>query len=94
MAANQSLLKLQRKLEIAELKHLRRLAGALHKQREAWRAAAKEMHERLKSAEESALFWQRHAMNLQDALDDDAFSTHRCVGINKSGELMVVKTDA
>jgi len=33
-------------------------------------------------------------MNMQEALNDGEFATHRSVGINTSGELMVVKHDA
>jgi hypothetical protein len=44
-------------------------------------------------ADESAEFWQRHAHELQLALWDEDHATHRCVGINKAGEMMVVRTD-
>lgn len=80
MASNASITKLRQKLERAEIEHLRTLVTQLSEQ--------------LERAEESVLFWQGHAMNLQFALDDDEFATHRCVGINKSGELMVVKNEA
>lgn len=75
---------LQRKLERMELEHLRQ--------------HALELQERLEKAEseaslanESADFWQHHAMELQEARYDENFATHRCIGINKAGELMVVK---
>lgn len=65
------------------------------------RQHAADLAERLEQAEveaeraaESAEFWQQHAMQLQEALHDGEFATHRSVGINKSGELMVVKHDA
>ena len=84
MDTNRKLQATKRKLERMELEHLR--------------AHAAELSERLEQAEaeaarawESADFWQRDAMNMQEALLDDNHATHRCVGINKSGELMVVQ---
>ena len=74
---------LQRKLERMELEHLRQHAFELHQR-----------VEELEAATESAEFWQRHAMDLQETLHDGEFATHRSIGINKSGELMVVKHDA
>lgn len=75
---------LQRKLERMELEHLRQHALELHGRLE--RAEVE-----LERATEIADFWQRHAHDLQLALLDEDFVTHRCVGINKGGELMVVK---
>lgn len=83
---------LRRKLERAELAHLRRKVLSLHKQRESWHQIARSLHKQLLHAEESAEFWNRQAMDMQSALTDETFSTHRCVGINQSGEMMVVKT--
>lgn len=83
---------LRRRLERDELIHLRRKVLRLHKQREAWRQIAHSLHKQLLLAEESAEFWNRQAMDMQSALTDETFSTHRCVGINQSGEMMVVKT--
>lgn len=81
--ANRSLAIIKKKLERMELDHLRQHAAELHDKLEQAEARAL-------SAEESADFWQNHAMNLQEALHDENFATHRSVGINKSGELMVV----
>ncbi len=43
-------------------------------------------------AQDEADFWNRSAVDLQSALSDDEYATHRCIGINKSGEMMVVST--
>lgn len=75
---------LQRKLEKMELEHLRQHAFDLHQQLE--RAEAE-----LEQANADAEFWQRHANDLQLAVLDDDHATHRCIGINKAGELMVVQ---
>lgn len=77
---------LQRKLERMELEHLRQHALELHGRLE--RAEAE-----LERATEIADFWQRHAHDLQLSLLDEDFATHRRIGINKGGELMVVKAD-
>lgn len=84
---NRNLQALKRKLESMELEHLRQHALELHEQLERAEAEAAQ-------ATESAEFWQRHAMQLQEALHDEEFATHRSVGITRSGELMVVKHDA
>lgn len=78
---------LKRKLERLELDHLRQLAAELHEKLERAEADAAQ-------ANESADFWQRHGMQLQEAFHDGEFATHRSIGITKSGELMVVKHDA
>jgi hypothetical protein len=83
---DKSMKALQRKLERMELEHLRQHALDLHERLE--RAEAE-----LQQADESAEFWQRHAHELQLALWDEDHATHRCVGINKAGEMMVVRTD-
>lgn len=75
---------LQRKLEKLELEHLRQHALELHTRLE-------QAESELDRATESANFWQDHAMELQRALSDDEHATHRCVGITKQGELMVVQ---
>lgn len=85
--ANRKLQAIQRKLERMELEHLRRHALELHEQLEQAQAEAER-------AWESANFWQRDAMNMQEALLDPEFANARCIGLTKSGELMVVKHDA
>lgn len=81
---NRNLQALKRKLERMELEHLRKHALELHEQLEQAQAEAA-------CAQESADFWQRDAMNMHEALNDPDFATHRCVGINKAGEMMVVQ---
>lgn len=81
---NKSLKALQRKLESMEIEHLRQHAKDLYERLERTEAD-------LDAANESAYFWQSHANELQQSLQDDEHATHRCVGINKAGELMVVK---
>ena len=81
---DKSLKALQRKLERLELEHLRQHAAKLHTELEAAESA-------LERACQSEMFWQDHAMELQRALYDDTHATHRCVGITKQGELMVVQ---
>lgn len=87
MTTNTALTRTQRKLERLELEHLRKLTGELQSLLE----MAQQLH---RSAEESAEFWQRHAMQLQEALHDGEFTTHRRIGITKDGEMMVVRHDA
>ena len=82
--SEQTLRKLKRRLEKAELEHLRQQAAELHNKLEHAEAEAER-------AWENADSWRQHAMDLQDALNDENFSTHRCIGIAKTGELMVVR---
>lgn len=86
MTTDRTTRNLQRKLESIELEHLRQHAAELAERLERAEAEAE-------SAADSAYFWQQHAMQLQEALHDGEFATHRSVGITKSGELMVVKHD-
>jgi len=87
MATNRNLQALKRKLERMELAHLRQHCADLAEKLELAEAEAER-------DAESAAFWQQHAMQLQEALHDGEFATHRSVGITRSGELMVVKHDA
>lgn len=84
---NRKLQTLKRKLERMELEHLRAHAAALAERLEQAEAE-------VESLRDSANFWQRDAMLMQEMMHDENFSTHRCVGITRSGELMVVKHDA
>ena len=84
---NRALTNLRKRLEGFELEHLRQLAVELREQLEQAEAAAEQ-------SAENAAFWQRHAMDLQEALHDGEFATHRSIGITKAGELLVVKHDA
>lgn len=76
---------LKRRLESMELEHLRQHALELHEQLEQAQAEAER-------AWESANFWQRDAMNMQEAMLDPEFANARCIGLTKSGELLVVRT--
>ena len=73
---------LQKKLERMELEHLRQHALELYTRLEQAEAAAQQ-----------AEFWQQHAMDLQEAINDPDFVTHKCVGITKTGEMIVVRND-
>jgi len=79
-----SLKTLQKKLERLELEHLRQHALELHERLE--KAEAE-----LQRAEEAAEFWQRSFQMMEEAAHDDLHATHRCVGISRTGELMVVQ---
>lgn len=83
-AAATSLRALQRKLERLELEHLRQHALELHERLEKAEAA-------LANAEDAAEFWQRSFQMMQEAAADDLHATHRCVGLTRTGELMVVQ---
>ena len=52
-----------------------------------------ELEESLHYAQQDADFWHNHSVDMQQALEDENFATHRSVGLNKEGELMVVRTD-
>lgn len=75
---------LQRKLERMELEHLRQHALELHERLE-------EVQRELARAEDSAEFWQHNFQMMQEAAADDLHATHRCVGITRDGEMMVVQ---
>ena len=79
MADKTTLRNLRRRLERMELAHLRQHAA--------------ELHARLEDAEEAADWWHRHAMDLQDMLNDENYATHRSIGLTQSGELLVVQID-
>jgi hypothetical protein len=75
---------LRRRLERFELAHLREHALDLAERLE--RAEAE-----LERALDTAEFWHAQAMELLSAVDDPAYASHRCVGLTKSGELLVVR---
>ena len=52
-----------------------------------------ELEESLYYAQQNADFWHDHSVDMRQALEDENFATHRSVGLNKEGELMVVRTD-
>lgn len=80
---DRTLINLKRRLERQELQALRKLVVELHERTVRAEAEAE-------SAREDANAWQRHAMDLQEALSDESFSKQRCVGITRTGELMVI----
>lgn len=82
---NRNLQALKRKLERMELEHLRRHALELHEQVE-------QLQNELNWTQDSLNFWQRDAMNMQEALLDPEHANGRCIGLTKSGELLVVRT--
>lgn len=84
MATRSVLDKTLRKLEQLELLHLRALCAELHTQLE-------RTEQELCLANQAAEMWYDSALMLQAAMDDPHYATHRAIGINKSGETMVVK---
>lgn len=84
---------MQKRLERLELEHLRQHALDLYEQLENAKAALSQADDRAYNAEHIADFWQQQVTDLQDALADENFATHRCIGITKAGEMMVVKQD-
>ena len=85
-----SLSALQRRLDKHALEQLREVASQLHEQLEQRDARIAELERQLDWAESAAEDWQRHAFDLQDALADSDFATHKCVGLTKAGEMVVV----
>ena len=85
---------LRRRLERMELEHLREHALALHEQLEAAQQQLKQTQQELYNADVIAECWRDQALELQRAVDHDTHATHRCVGLAKTGELMVVRLDA
>lgn len=90
--ATQSLNRLRRKLEAMELEHLRSYAAELEERLEQAEARAVQAEADAERAWESVSFWQRNHELMQDAAMDAEFSTHRAIGITKTGELLVVDT--
>lgn len=82
---NRNLQALKRKLERMELEHLRAHALELHEQIE-------QLQSDLALTSSSLDFWQRDAMNMQEALLDPEHANARQIGITRSGELLVVRT--
>jgi hypothetical protein len=79
--------RLRRRLEAMELEHLRAHALDLHQRLE-------KAEDALHNAERCADFWQDQASTMQEAAADPAFATHRSIGLNKDGELLVVRVSA
>lgn len=77
---------MKRRLEKLELEHLRQHALELHERLE-------QVESELEQTRACADFWQRDAMQMQEALLDTDFATHRSIGLTKSGEVIVVRND-
>lgn len=74
---------LRRRLEKWELEHLRRLAAELQERLE-------RAEEEASRAWESAEFWQRNAMDLQEALLEEDFT----IGLTQGGELVPIPPES
>jgi hypothetical protein len=83
MSARDPLATLRRKLERWELEHLRTHCAELSTRLE-------EAEQRAWDAERRADWLLDDVNRMHDALDSDAGATHRCIGLSKAGELMVV----
>ena len=78
------LLRLRRRLDRQALEQLREVAADLQERLELAEARAVR-------AEDDAEFWREQADRLSEALQDSAFTTHRCVGLTQDGSLVVVE---
>ena len=85
---------LQRRLDGVALEQLREVAAKLHEQLEQRDARIAQLERELRWTEEAAEMWQRDADNLQRAMADSEFATHKCVGLTKAGEMLVVAMPA
>lgn len=84
--ADIALRRLESKLDKLALDQLRRVAAALYEELEATK-------KQLAWAEENESYARQDAELLRDAMEDEDFATHRSVGINKKGEIVVVKLE-
>lgn len=82
MPHNRETLRIQRRLERAELEHLRGVVAAQGERIE-------QLEHELACAEDQAIFWSRQHENLREHLDNDT-SDARVIGLTKTGELLVV----
>lgn len=84
LAEQQRIIKnLQRRLDRQAINQLREEVARLAEEND-------HLKEQLEAVRDDADFWNDHAMMLNEALSDETFATHRAVGMNKEGELMVV----
>jgi hypothetical protein len=84
--ADIALRRLESKLDKLALDQLRRVAAALYEELEATK-------DRLAWAEQEAELCRQERDMLHEAMANDDFATHRKVGINPQGELLVVKLE-
>lgn len=94
MKGSKTLRNLRRRLERRELRHLREHVLELAGRLEEAESRAGEAERRAGDADEIIEYWRKHALDLQRALADDEFATHRCVGLSADGQLMVVRCDS
>ena len=85
MSTKAQLTRLQKRLDLLSIEQLRNEVTRLHEELERTQIE-------LSHAQDNADFWHDQAHTLTQAFDDEDFSTHRSIGINKSGELLVVQT--
>lgn len=85
-SADIALRRLESKLDKLALDQLRRVAAVLYEELEATK-------DRLAWAEQEAELCRQERDMLHEAMADEDFATHRGVGINLQGELLVVKLE-
>lgn len=83
MNTKAQLTRLQKRLDLLSVEQLRNEVTRLHEELE---RTKQELH----YAQDNADFWHDQAHTLTQAFDDEEFTTHRSIGINKSGEMLVV----
>lgn len=94
MKESKTLRNLRRRLERWELRHLREHVLELAGRLEEAESRVREAEQRASDADEIIEFWREHALDLQRAVADHEFATHRCVGLSADGQLMVVRCDS
>lgn len=88
---DKSLKALQRRLERMELEHLRQHALELHERLEHAEEQLRRAEAASQRADEMSEYWRESYMQMQEALYDEDFATHRSIGLTKDGALLVVK---
>lgn len=81
-----ALKRLESKLDKLALDQLRRVAAALYEELE-------ETKKQLAWAEVNESYARQDAELLRDAMADEDFATHRKVGINQQGEMLIVQME-
>lgn len=77
---------LKKRLDNLALEQLREVSADLH-------ARLEQAEIKTARAQDDADFWHDQALEMQLALSDEGYASHRCVGINIAGEMLVIKTD-
>lgn len=91
MATDRTLKNLESRLDRLALEQLRREVIDLAERLERAEVRAAAAEARAEAAERDAEFWWEQVHELDRALADGDYATHRCVGMTKNGELLVVK---